>query len=772
MYKRIIINDFKRSKLISIVTFIFITVATMLLCLSVILFANLSSAIDAFMEKAETPHFMQMHSGEIDSERLEQFALSNNSVEKFQLNEFVNIEPGNIVIEGNLFDGGIQDIGLVKQESYFDFLLDMDGNIIEPKVGEVYVPLNYMKDGSIKKGDLLYLFNNKYVVSGFLRDSQMNSPLASSKRFLLNDKDFDRIKEYGKMEYLIEFRLTNMNDINKFESEYIDAALEANGPTLTYPLFKLINGLADGIMIAIILLMSFLVVGIAFLCIRFTLLARLEDEYQEIGVLKAVGLNNRDIIRLYILKYTVISLAGCICGYLVAMILKPIMLKEIKLFMGISFKKEYEFVLGLICALAIFAIILIYIRYILRWIKTVSVTEAIRFGSVRNNSKLHNKFIISSSKWMGSNLFISLKDMLGNKRLYVTLITVLVIAIFMMTLPLNLYNTISSENFISYMGVGKCDFRLDIQNITDIIEKSEDIEAEMRIDNQIESFAVLTTKSYRISDAENLDIRLKIETGDHSVFPINYLKGKMPMSNYEVALSKINAEELGKDIGESIIVFIDGKEVKLTVCGIYSDITNGGKTAKALFRDSSEDVMWSNVSAKVSDYSKLEDVLSRYSEKFKYAKVSSIESYVRMTFGSTIDAIKKTTILGNLSAIGIIFLVTFLFVKMMVSKDRYDIAIMKAIGYYNQDIRFQFKIRTMLVAMCSICIGIFLSISLGETIAGLMISSFGADAFSFDINNTFTYFVFPIVTLIVVYIATISATKAIEQINITQCVKE
>lgn len=772
IYKRMMINDFKRSRLISITTFIFIAIATMLLSLSAILFANLTSSIDDFMERAETPHFMQMHSGKLDRERLGQFALSNQGVDQFQVREFVNVEAGDIIINGNSFDGGIQDTGLVSQGSTFDFLLDMDGNTIEPKAGQIYVPLNYMKDGSIKEGDFLDIYGFKFKVSGFLRDSQMNSPLASSKRFLLSDKDFESIKPYGKMEYLIEFRLKNIEDINAFEAQYVNSGLEANGPTLTYPLFRMINGLSDGLMIAVTLLMSFLVVGIAFLCIRFTLLARLEDEYQEIGVLKAVGLYNRDVIRLYILKYAIISFLGCIGGYLLAMGLKSMMLKEIKLFMGINFKPEYEFLLGLVCALFIFVIILSYVRYILRWVKTVSVTEAIRFGTAQSGSKLYKKFGISSSKLLSSNMIIAIKDILGSKRLYFTMVTVLVIAIFMMTLPLNLYNTISSENFISYMGVGKCDFRLDIQNTTDILQKSDEIEAEMKQDAQIEKFAVLVTRSYRISDAEDLDMRLKIETGDHSVFPINYSKGQSPMMDDEIALSTINSEELGKDIGDNISIFIDGKAVKLTVCGIYSDITNGGKTAKAVFKDSSKEVMWSNVCAELKDSSKLEAVLSNYSTKFKYAKASSIEAYVRLTFGSTIEAMRKAAILGSVSAIGIIFMITFLFVKMMVSKDRHDIAIMKAIGYYNRDIRLQFTIRTLAITIFSICIGTILSITIGEQLAGAMISSFGAEAFSFDINRIFTYLVFPLITLMVVYIATISATKSIEQINITQCVKE
>ena len=48
----------------------------------------------------------------------------------------------------------------------------------------------------------------------------------------------------------------------------------------------MINALSDGIMIAVILLVSAAAVLIALLCIRFALLAEIEEDYREIGVMR------------------------------------------------------------------------------------------------------------------------------------------------------------------------------------------------------------------------------------------------------------------------------------------------------------------------------------------------------------------------------------------------------------------------------------------------------------------------------------------------------
>ena len=149
------------------------------------------------------------------------------------------------------------------------------------------------------------------MVAGFVRDSQMNSTLASSKRFLVSAGDYERMRASGSVEYLIEFRLKDLSDLSDFEAAYSASELPANGPTLTWPLFRMISAVSDGIMIAVILLVSVLVIFISLLCIRFTLLAKIEDDYREIGVMKAIGIRVSDIRSIYLSVYAVLAAVGC-----------------------------------------------------------------------------------------------------------------------------------------------------------------------------------------------------------------------------------------------------------------------------------------------------------------------------------------------------------------------------------------------------------------------------------------------------------------------------
>ena len=295
MYFRIIGNDILKNKVITLVTVIFVAAAAMLVSLAAILTINLSGALDTLMTKAKTPHFLQMHSGEVDYARLTSFAEHNSNVDEFQVIEFLNIDGTQIILGENSLADNVQDNGFSTQNEKFDYLLDLDGNIINVSDGELYVPISYMRENITKIGDKAVISGQEFVVTGFLRDSQMNSSLSASKRFLVSENDYDKIKDLGNIEYLIEFRLKDLSALGEFETAYATAELEANGPTVTYTLFKMMNALSDGLMIAVILFVSALVVAIAFICIRFTLLSKMEDDYHEIGVMKAIGLRISDI---------------------------------------------------------------------------------------------------------------------------------------------------------------------------------------------------------------------------------------------------------------------------------------------------------------------------------------------------------------------------------------------------------------------------------------------------------------------------------------------
>ncbi|MCL2121843.1 MAG: hypothetical protein FWH28_06290, partial [Clostridiales bacterium] len=291
VYSKLIQNDIRKSKLITTTITAFILVAAMLTSLAAALIVNLLGAIDTMLVEAKSPHFMQMHTGDLDMERLQNFVNTQSTVNAFQVLEYLNIDGAEIIIGEDTLAWSVQDNGFSKQSQSFDFLLDLNNEIVYPADSEVYVPIYYMREGTAEIGDTITIRGVSFTVAGFLRDSQMNASIVSSKRFLVSENDFEKMRALGIMEHLIEFRFDDISQISVFETEYLNAGLPANGPpAITSSIIRLANAMTDGIMIAVLVLISLLVIVVAFLCIRFTLLAKIEEDYREIGVLKAVGL--------------------------------------------------------------------------------------------------------------------------------------------------------------------------------------------------------------------------------------------------------------------------------------------------------------------------------------------------------------------------------------------------------------------------------------------------------------------------------------------------
>lgn len=772
MYYKTTRNDILRNKSITVTIMIFVSAAAMLVSLAAILVANLSGAIDDMMTRAETPHFMQMHAGEMDFARLASFVEQHNQVDAYQVLEFLNIDGAQIIFKENSLASSVQDNGFSTQSKKFDYLLDLNGNVFQVADGEIYVPTPYFQAGLAKVGDKMQVSGKEFVVAGFLRDSQMNSLLSSSKRFIVSENDYAHIRDTGSVEYLIEFRLKDLATLRAFETDYTAANLESNGPTITYPLFKTLNGLSDGLMIAVILLISTLVVTVAFLCIRFSLQARIEQDYSEIGVLKAIGLRVSDIKKIYLAKYTLIATSGCILGFALSFVFRGMLLENIRLNMGASENSSKALIFGIMGVMIVFLAIVAYVYGMLGRFRKISPAEAIRFGISQDQTSGGKSFQMNINKLLSTNVFLGMKDVLARKKIYITMLAVLVISAFIIIVPQNLFNTISSEGFITYMGIGISDMRIDIQQTDNISEKAAEIMTAMKNDDAITRFVLLTTKTFIAKTGGGSQERIKVELGDHSIFPLSYSKGKAPSSEDEIALSVMQAKEMGKKVGDSVPLMIAGQEKNLRISGIYSDVTNGGKTAKAFFIDDTANIMWSVISAELSNPALVDGTIDEYKRRFEFAKVSDMDETIHQTFGATIRSIG----IASYAAIGIALVITglisLLFMRMLIAKDRYSIAVMKALGFKNSDVKQQYIARSVFVLIIGILLGTLLANTLGQTLAGLVIAYFGASSFKFVINPYFAYLLSPLMMVVATLAATIVGTVDAGQIRISENIKE
>lgn len=775
MYGKLIINDIRKGKLIAVTILAFIMAAAALTSAAAMLGVYLFGAAGHLMEETKAIDFMQMHSGGVDGQRLQNFADTQGNVEAYQLAKFLNVDASEIVIEGRSLEGSVQDNGFSVQNETFDFLLDLNGKVIHPAGGEVYVPLCYWKNGTAKSGDTLTVHGVSLTVAGFLRDSQMNADLAGSKRFLVNENDFASLEGYGSMEYLIEFRLKDRSAFPAFQSDYYGQGLPSNGPpAISRPLLLMVNSVSDGLMIAVLVLISILVIIVAFLCIRFTLLAKMEEDYREIGVLKAVGMRVSHIAGLYTVKYIAIAGIACTLGYLLSFPLSKPLMANIRLYMGESGRSAIAPFIGFLGALMILLVVMLYVKNAIWRFDRISAAEAVRFGAPQEVPKTAKGFRLSQNTICSPNVFLGMKDVLSRKKLYATMFAVLVVTFFLLLVPQNIYNTISARSFMTYMGVGESDISVYLlqTQTEDVGQSAADIIGVLGADKSVARYTVLTDLVCNMPLEDGRVTRMRVELGDHTAFPVMYAQGGPPITDTEIALSSLNAEELGKTVGDELTLIADGGERHMTVCGIYSDITNAGKTAKAAFEVKDTDFMRVVIPIELKDRMAASQTAERYRLKFPFARTAVSDEYVRQTFGGTLAAIQKASFASIAAAVLLTILITLLFMKMIVTKDRYSIAILKSLGFTDKEICRQYVVRAIIVAALGVIVGGILANTLGELIGMALISSFGATTFHFVVNPFYAYLFAPLLIAVCVYSAALPGISGIRKLIISEHIKE
>lgn len=742
MNRKMILNEIRDNKLITAATFFFMTICAMLLSLSVMLFTELLTSSEKLSAKSVVPDYMQMHAGDIDKTAIEDFAKDNEYVLDYQISGFLNLVNSDIVIGSASLADSTQDNGVSVQGERFDYMLDMNGDLPIIQSGEIYVPVCYKDMYNVSVSEIMSVGAQDFVIAGFIRDAQMSSMLASSKRFLVCKEDYEKLRICGEEEFLIEFRLCENADVNVFAAEYAKAALPSNGPAVTKPLITMMNMLSDGIMIIIIFLVGVAVILISLLCIRFIMLIQMERDRQGVCTLKALGVSKRDVKRLFFEKYLVFSACSAVSGAAAAVILKIPLGAELRKLYGNANNGFIGIILGVAAAVLAEGILLLAIRKIISKTDKLSPIDAMSSYSGEKTKSSRSRFIITG-------------------------ITA-ALCMFITLVPQNVYTTISAPDFASYMGIGSSDLRIDVQRTDSVSEKTTALISTLSDDTDAERFCVLQSivAAAQLPDS-NAVVNLTIETGDHGVFPVKYSKGTYPKSIDEIALSSMNAEEMGVDVGSTICITTANFSRLCRVCGIYSDITNGGKTAKACFEVSGDEIIRSVINVSLAANADTNAFQQKYAER--EIKVTDISDYIAGTYGQTLEMVRMASVVAAAASAVVSAVVALLFIRLTAERERSDISLKKALGFKNSAIVVSYIKKGVLPVLVGIVSGAVLGNIFGEKLCGLCLNLFGADSFEFVVNPIFAFAVLPIMLFVVSAAAVSAGAGCINKISAIEC---
>jgi putative ABC transport system permease protein len=780
----IVKNDFKRNKVINLALLLFIVFSAGLAALSVLTAVQTFLSISGLYQTAQPPHFVQMHKGEFGQEKIDRFLSYYEGAAYWQTCTMIDIYGECLTVKGGENSSGLSDcrldIGLVRQNKTRDLLLNPDHERVSLKEGEMGIPMLLKEMYRIEIGDRVTLACNgiekDFIVKEFILDSMMNSTMTSSTRILISDKDFSILEgQAGEYEYLIEVYFTDSKMASDFQTAYENAGLPQNGQAVTYSMIFLLSALTDIVTVFVQLMAGILLILVSFVCVRFTIMAALEEDLREIGTMKAIGITFGDIKSLYLQKYRILAITGTASGYILALMGSSVFLNHINTTFGNMGLSLPAILLSLSAGCLVYLVITFYSGTILKRIKKVTVVDALVRGEGFDKRKGSARDGLHRSKVLPADWLLGLREVFWQFRKWAVIFLVVLIAVLMILVPVNLMNTFEAPEFISYMGSSLEDILIEVENGENLDTGYTKVKNVLDRDEAIDRYYEYRRVGVQTLNADGKPLNLHIDCGDNAGNELRYLTGRTPERDKEIALSWLNAAEIGKEAGETIRLSFDGNEGEFVISGIYQDVTSGGYTAKSKHDFPGLMAEKYTFSVNLIDPADAEKKSDEWSALFGPGVTADpMREFIDQTLGGVVKQLKIIVSAIIIIGVCLAMLITALYLKLRLAKDSSEIAVLKAIGFSERDIKKQYLIKTGWISIIGILAGIVLTEILDDRIvnAALGISGLGIKKVALIPDPLIGYVLCPFILTALILAVTGFALRVVERYNIMSMINE
>jgi putative ABC transport system permease protein len=779
----IIKNDLIRNKTINIVLIVFILFSSALAALSALVATQAFVSIADLYQTAMPPHFLQMHKGDFDQKEIDAFVEQYPGVVDWQTVTMIDVYGEDIAVSGiegsyDLSDSRL-DIGLVKQNDTKDLLLDANHQKVVLRPGEIGIPVLLKSSYDIQLGDRITLSSDgtskEFRVASFVLDSQMNSSLVSSTRILLSDEDYASLAgTIGEYEYLVEVYFEETNQAGDFQTAYQNAGLPQNGQAVTYNMIFLLSAFSDIVAVFLFLLVSILLILVSLICIRYAILAALEEEVGEIGAMKAIGLPAKEIRKLYLWKYRMLALLGAAVGFDLAVSFDDVFTAHISETFGTQGTSLLAIFFALLSAALVYGLMMVACRRILKSINKLTVVDAItgRKGFGKEDKAIRDG--LHKAKRLSADWLLALREVTHQFRKWIVVFVVVMIAVLMILVPINLKNTFETPDFITYMGSSLEDILIEVENGEQLEANYAKTRELLSSDDAIKNYYTYKTVRVKTIDKEYKVKNMDVDSGDTAGEGLKYLNGTPPQTQDQIALSYLLAEDLGKETGDYLTIPLDGEDYKFQVSGIYQDVTSGGYTAKSKYGFPGEVARKYSVSVNLIDPTDSISKADAWGDALGAGiSVDPMKDFIDQTLGGVVKQLNL--LVTGISLVGalLVSLITLLFLKLRIAKDFSELASLKALGFRTRDLRKQYLIKTGWVALTGLLAGVVLTLTLGEQIvnSALALAGIGLQQVELAINPL-QIFLYPLGLLALILMFVWVATGTIKNFNIVSLIKE
>ena len=773
MYLRILKKDLKRKKTMNVILLIFVMLAATFIASSANNIITVSSALDNLLEKAEAPDHMFGTAFRSDVEKFEAFAAENGY--DYHISQLIRIDKENILVDGKKLEyENVMTISRLGGMNIFD---KNNEAITRVNDGEIYVPFMFFQStqNDYYEGGKILINQNgiekEFTIKGYTKDLVYGSNRIQLTRFLVSENDWKLFYNENNIISAVEIHTKDRDYKDKFISLGLNMIFQADRS-----LFKTMY-LMDMLIAAVLLIVSVCLILISMVILRFIINFTITEEYREIGVMKAIGIRDSAIRGLYIVKYLAISVIGTAIGLSLSIPFGRLMLRGTSQKIIISDKDN--FIVNIVAAILVGGIVVLFSYFCTRKIRKFSPIDAIHSGET--GERFQKKGILRlGSSHMPAVLFMSLNDIFSGIKSYISMIIIFILGTLLVIIPANIANALRSDNLAVMFSMAKSDHVVSTdplffsgetnrEKIEQQFSKIRNMFAENGID--VDVFQELVFQGNIKKGNKQTSSLAFLGIGGVTTDDYIYIDGSAPQNPDEVALTHITAGQIEANIGDDVEITIGENTKTYTVTGITQSMTNMGESIR-FHQDEQLDFSYLQGSIGIQiSYSDNPDnaALSRrktlLEKLYPDAKVYTCGEYINSMIGDMTAQLDNMKMLILGIVLGINMLVAVLMVKSFITKEKNEIALLKAIGFKNVSLTLWQTMRIGMVLWVSVMTGALLSSPLTTLIVTPIFRIMGAYSIEFEIRPLEVYGIFPLIVLSLTALAAFISAQGLRKIS-------
>ena len=770
MYLRILKKDLIRKKTMNIILLIFIVLAATFISSSVNNLFAITTAMESYFEKAGISDFLIITiKDEKNDSEIAHFLNENSNVENWGEDEVLYVIDSNIKLQNDksfsMLSISMISSFQINQQKFFD---SNNNEITQINDNEIYMPFYLMEKNDLKSGDLITItggdFSMDFTIVDNCKDAFLGSTMMGAARFIVNDNDYMKIKEGTNLNKGQIYSVFT-SDVDKLTYDFNQMGFNVI-VTCGQDLISM-TYVMDMINAGVLLIVSICLIIISLVILRFTIMFTLNEEFREIGVMKAIGMKGRNIRALYIVKYFAISVIGSIIGFLFSIPFGNMFMEKVSNNIIIS-NASAAVLINLLCSVLIVAIVILFCYTCTRRINKYSPVDAIRNGS--NGERFKRKSVLRLSKCNISTVFfMALNNILSEPKKFGVLIITFTMGIILIIVPINTINTLSGDKLVTWFDMVEADVFMvnEKQQLDFVTEGGRDNMKEVISDIE----KTLNENGIDASVSCEMAFKFKISYNDYvynsyamqgtgitaDQYTIN--KGQAPKYENEVALTHRTADKIGAKIGDAVKIKTGETESEFIVTAIYQSMNNMGEGMRFSEKtniDYRYGVASLALQIRYFDNPSKEQAQKRFEEVkqlFPDYKIYTGGEYVSDMIGNIAGQMEGIKRIIVVVIIIINMLVAVLMMKTFITKEKGEIAILKSVGFRNSAIIQWQLLRIGIILFISTILGALLSNPLAQISSGQVFKMMGASNIKFEVNALEVYIMYPLFIFMMTMIA-------------------